>query len=292
MRKYMFFSLCLLFCAALLLSTIETATAASQGSSASGSLTLNKTKIKLSHAYVDLVNPDEPVICISDKPLPADAFSLGLLSEGYVREKKVHVLIFSISRKDKKPSGYINWLYFPGKETHFMNIGHAITVTIKRLDDTVIEGKITTPKPLVDDFYKVTLSLDAQFKVSLSKPAVKTAPPKVFVTGDTSHPAKVYAEYYRACLMGDIKKLRGFLSAKARKEFDAFDEKERQMAVEVFKMRPTDVKITKPSITDDTASFSVHGSLRYGEKATGSVKMVLEEGKWKVREDKWASSSN
>ena len=33
--------------------------------------------------------------------------------------------------------------------------------------------------------------------------------------------------------------------------------------------------------------FTVHGSIRLGEEATGSVKMVLEEGQWKVSEDKW-----
>jgi hypothetical protein len=47
------------------------------------------------------------------------------------------------------------------------------------------------------------------------------------------------------------------------------------------------VKIGTPAIAGDSASFTVHGSMRPGEEARGSVKMVLEEGKWKVLEDKW-----
>jgi hypothetical protein len=59
----------------------------------------------------------------------------------------------------------------------------------------------------------------------------------------------------------------------------------------VLTQRPSEVKIGTPAIAGNSASFTVHGSMRSGEEATGSVKMVLEGGKWKVREDKWKITS-
>jgi len=282
------FSICILFSCVLIFSSVQTADAGSGKNSASGTLTLNKAKIKLVHAYADMVNPEEPVIVISDKPLPADDFSISLLSEGFIRDKKVHAIVFSISRKEKKLTDSIRFLYFPGKKTHFTALGDAAVLNIRRLDDTVIEGKITTPKPVADDFFEVSFSFDASFHVSLSKSAAKSVPQKVTVTGDTSPSAKAYAEYYRACIKGDIDKIRSFMHSKIRDEFDAYDKEMREAMIYALQhMRPTGINISKPSVTAEYASFIVKGSLKYGEKATGSVRMILEEGQWKVLEDKW-----
>ncbi|OGP57143.1 MAG: hypothetical protein A2V65_07505 [Deltaproteobacteria bacterium RBG_13_49_15] len=107
------------------------------------------------------------------------------------------------------------------------------------------------------------------------------------MTGDASPPAEVYAEYYRACLAGDTGKMLPFFSGKARKEFESFDKDSRNMIAELCKTRPDEVKISKPSIFGDQVSFTVTGTSRQGEKATGKVKMVNEQGLWKVLEDKW-----
>ena len=286
MRVPLFF-VCILFSCVMIFNNVQTAVAGSGKNSASGSLTLNKTKIKLVHAYVDVVNPDEPVVVISDKPLPADDFCISILSEEFIKEKKVHAIVFSISRKEKKLTESIRFLFFPGKKTHFASIGNQAVLNIKSPDGAMLEGKITTPKPVVDDFFEVTFSFDASFQVSLSKPAAKSASKKIVVKGDTSPPAKAYAEYYRACTAGDIDKVRSFLHAKNREEFDAYDKEMREAVMYTLQMRPAKITISKPTVEGDNVSLTINGSSKYGEKATGSVKMVLEGGTWRVLEDKW-----
>ena len=109
--------------------------------------------------------------------------------------------------------------------------------------------------------------------------------------GDASPPAKAYAEYYRACLEGDVDKLLQFIAEKERKEFEGNIKERREAVIYVLTQRPSEVKIGAPAIAGNSASFTVHGSMRPGEEATGSVKMILEEGKWRVREDKWTITS-
>jgi hypothetical protein len=167
-----------LCCAWMLLSWAKSAQSAPQGSSASGSLTLNKVTIKLTYAYADMVNPEEPIIVLSNQPLPSDDFSISVLSENYVREKKVHAIIFSLSPKEKNLSGSLNFFYFPGKKTHFVALGNEAVLTITRFDDTAIVGKYKTPKPMVDDFNEVTFSFDASFQVNLGQSKAGPAPSK------------------------------------------------------------------------------------------------------------------
>ena len=107
------------------------------------------------------------------------------------------------------------------------------------------------------------------------------------MTGDASPPAEVYAEYYRACLAGDTGKMIPFFSSKARKEFESFDKDSQNMISELCKSRPDEVKINKPFVSSSQVSFTVTGISRLGEKATGNVQMLNEQGKWKVLQDKW-----
>jgi hypothetical protein len=148
------------------------------GNSVSGSLSVNKTKIKLLYAYVDEDNPDSPIVALSDKPLQSP-FSIGILEDKLIKKNKVHVLIFEISPKEKKlAAGGLGALYFPGKKTHYVAIADKLSLTLDKITDAVMEGKITTPKPVVDDFYEITLSCDASFKVSWRKGNVKSEPKK------------------------------------------------------------------------------------------------------------------
>jgi hypothetical protein len=164
----------------MMLTWAKNAQSAPQGSSVSGLLTLNKDMIKLTYAYVDLDNPEEPIIVLSDKPLPPDNFSISMLSESYIRQKKVHAIVFTLSAKEKKlsGSGSINFFYFPGEKTHFIALGNEVALTITRYDDTAIVGKYKTPKPMVDDFNRVTISFDASFQVNLGKSKAAPAPSK------------------------------------------------------------------------------------------------------------------
>jgi hypothetical protein len=119
----------------------------------------------------------------------------------------------------------------------------------------------------------------------------KKPPLQISVTGDTSPPAKAYAHYFRLCLEGEIAKLLDGLASESRKQLESMDQPTREMAVEVLRMKPERIKIGKPVVTGQAASFKVEGFPPAGEKATGSVKMVIEDGTWKILEDKWAYES-
>jgi hypothetical protein len=81
--------------------------------------------------------------------------------------------------------------------------------------------------------------------------------------------------------------VREFIAEKERKEFERDIKENREALMYVLAQRPSEVKIGTPSIAGNSASFTIHGSMGPGEEAMGSVKMVLEDGKWKVSEDKW-----
>jgi len=278
----------IILCSAMMLTWGENAQSASQSSTASGSLTLNNKEIKLTHAYVDMVNPEEPIVVLSDKPLPPEDFSISILSETYIREKKVHAVLFSLSPMEKKLSGSLNFFYFPGNKTHFVALGDQAVLTITQFDDTTIAGQYKTSKPIVEGFSEVTLSFDATFQVKTGKSKAGMAPlKKIIIKGDTSLPARVYVEYYKSCLEGNLGKGRDFMAERERKEFDRHARENREALLYLFTQRPSEVRISTPAISGNTASITVHGSIRLGEEATGSIKMVLEGGQWKVSEDKW-----
>jgi hypothetical protein len=97
-----------------------------------------------------------------------------------------------------------------------------------------------------------------------------------------------YAGYYRACVAGDVGQILASIASGNRREFESYNKDMREMVIAVLKARPAKIKIGNPSISGDKASFSVEGLDNAGQKAIGSIKMVMEEGKWKVSEDKWS----
>jgi hypothetical protein len=62
------------------------------------------------------------------------------------------------------------------------------------------------------------------------------------------------------------------------------------MALEVMKMRPEKLRIEKPAITGEQATFKASGK-EGSALSTGSIRMVIENGAWKVLEDKWQTVS-
>jgi hypothetical protein len=89
---------------------------------------------------------------------------------------------------------------------------------------------------------------------------------------------------------GNFEGMKKYLVAKNLKEAEAMDSKEREMVLDILKMRPEQLKIEKPSITGDQATFKASGK-EGSTVSTGSIKMVIENGTWKVLEDKWQSVS-
>ncbi len=112
------------------------------------------------------------------------------------------------------------------------------------------------------------------------------APKKVSFTGDDSAPVKAYKEYYRAVMSGNAEGMKKGLAAKSLKDYEKMEGKEQEMLLDVMKMRPEKLKIEKPVIAGNEAVFKVSGK-EGSAVSTGTIKMVNENGTWKVLEDKW-----
>jgi hypothetical protein len=259
---------------------------AAASANVSGTLEINKKKFKLTHGYIDMVRPEEPVIVLSDKPLPKE--QIPFLNADYVIKNKVHAVVFGIVSKDRKISD-MRWVYLGGEAEIPVTVfpEDIISLDLKRADETIVEGKIKTTKPktLTD----LTYAFTAAFKLSAKAAREKAlAPKKVSFTGDDSAPVKAYKDYYQGAMNGDAGAMKKNLAAKSLREFESMDAKEQAIVIEMMKMRPEALKISKPTIEGNTAAFKAEGKEGTGE-STGTIRMQLEDGRWKVLEDKWSS---
>ncbi len=261
----------------------------------SGTMEINKKKFKLSHGYIDMVQPTEPLIVLSDKPLPPE--QVPFLNADYAVKNKVHAVVFGIIVKDKKISKELLMLY-TGGDYSSPAVGYPVDIIyldVKQADESMIEGtiKTKTPNTLGELTYSFLGSFKFSSKAALNKAkaddAKAKAPKKVSFSGDDSAPVKAYKEYYRALMSGEPASMRKYLCAKSLKEFDAMaDPREQAMGLELMRMRPEVVKISKPSLAGNEASFKVEG--KEGKNiSTGSIKMQQEGVVWKVLEDKWST---
>lgn len=89
-----------------------------------------------------------------------------MLSENYIRQKKVHAVLFSLSPGEKTLLGSVRFIYFPGKKSHFVALGDNAELSTTRFDATAMAGKYKTPKSVTESFDEVTYSFDASFQVS------------------------------------------------------------------------------------------------------------------------------
>ena len=135
----------------------------------SGTLNLGKEKIVLKYAYVDEAQADEPIVVLSDQPLPASA--IPFIPEKLINENKVTAIVFSVSRKDKTLTNSFAMLYLPGHGG--VGLGRVEDgnekLTIKQLDASVMEGNIATTK--VNDIVASIppYSFDLTFTVELGR---------------------------------------------------------------------------------------------------------------------------
>jgi len=150
------------WCGGVLLFGFMPEARAGERKSVSGTLNLDGKAVALEYAYVDESDAEEPIVVLSDKPLPAEA--IPFLPEKLVKEKAIHAVAFSVSRKDKTLTNTYGKVYGPG---HEMGVGlgrvedNRIRLLIKQLDASAIEGTVATIKPVVLSF--VTYSFDLTF---------------------------------------------------------------------------------------------------------------------------------
>ena len=142
-------------------------------SKVSGTLTLGEEKIALKYAYVDEAQPAEPIIVLSDQPLPAK--SIPFIPEKLVDEQKIHAVAFSVSAADKTWTNTFGKLYLPGHGG--VGLGRVEdgneTLVIRKIDSGAIEGTFAT-RSVVHVIESVPpYSFDLSFSVNLVKGAAQ-----------------------------------------------------------------------------------------------------------------------
>jgi hypothetical protein len=250
-----------------------------------GSVTTDGQKIPLVLAYID-ESPTDIIIVLASKDVPRDV--IPFIGEEVARKLKIHAVAFTVSRTDRALSRGLSGVFYPGPEMGFVGMREgAATLQLKRLDATGIEGRIFTPKPV--ELSSVTYSFDVTFSVPLGKAAPPPPPVEVTVSGDTSPPARAYADYYRAVFAGDVQRIGGFFAAARRKDFEAADPQKREMLLEIMKINPAEIRILQPVIAGARATLTVQGVNETSGTTTGTITMVQEGGAWKVANEKWST---
>jgi hypothetical protein len=141
------------------------ARAASSGKDVTGTLTVDGKAIPLEHAYLDVTDPDEPIIVLSDKALPATA--IPFIPERLVKENQIHAVAFSLSRNDGKFTNTFGKVYSPGHELG-VGLGRVeegnVSLELTRNDAAEVDGTIATVKPvkLASIAYSFSLSFHAK----------------------------------------------------------------------------------------------------------------------------------
>jgi len=256
--------------------------------SVKGTLTVNEETFQLKYAYV-YEQEDEVAVFMTDNPVSQDNVPFDLGDLAY--EGKIHGFSVGISKSKKQTinDSANNAIY------HKVMMGrgsiiNAAKLTVKTFTGNVLEAKLTLDKPGTFNCFSCpkdhTYLYDVTFKVNLAVSKDKSMKPiEIIVTGDDTPTGKAYASYYKAKLAGDIDEVKKWVVKEHVKDFNG--EMGKMMIKISMKMDPKEVKIIKTDISGDTAKLTVKGTTGDHSPVTGYVKMVLENGRWKVDIDKW-----
>jgi|GEM_PF-1412569 len=103
-------------------------------------------------------------------------------------------------------------------------------------------------------------------------------------TEDEETLSRLYHDYHKAIQEEHIEVLKGFLTSERQKEMLGEDA---SMKLKMIKeLLPSDIKITGTTVSDITAVLEVEGQMQ-GQKMTGKVEFLKEEGEWKIAKENW-----
>lgn len=131
--------------------------------SVSGKLEIDGKTYALEHAYMDEADGDEPIVVLSDKSLPPEA--IPFVPAKLVKEKDVHAIAFSFSRKSKTLTNTFGKVWAPEHEIG-VGIGRVedgnVKLTVTLLSPSAVEGRIATVKPVKLSY--ISYAFDLPFK--------------------------------------------------------------------------------------------------------------------------------
>jgi hypothetical protein len=256
--------------------------------SVEGTLTVNDETYELKHAYI-YQQDDEVVVALTDNPVTQDNVPFDLADLAY--EGKIHGVSFGLSKKQKKVK--TDSVYHVVYHKIFLGRGALKDpgkLTINRFDEKTLEAVLSIDKPTVYELYagsnKPTYQYHAAFKVALAAGEEGSSKPaEVTITGDDTPAGKSYASYYKAKLAGNVGEMKKWVAKSHVKDLDS--EMGKMMVKMSMNTDPKTINIVSTDVSGDSAILTVKGKTGAQSSATGNVKMVLEDGEWKVDTDKW-----
>ena len=277
---------------AVLLATSVSAYATDPGT-AKGTMTVGGKKTDLKYA-VAKNTPNgfdkkitDVVVLLSNVPVTAEQFaSIGKMMD-LADSGKLTGIEAEITPDNKIISGQI---YSP--EFHLS--GNSFSATGMHQFDpktntkTEVEGKLSTTHE--SSFKNVAFSYNATFHAVVTAPKTE-APAKLKGTplpaggGDLG---KTYLAFTKSVGAGDMKAVKSGVSAERAAQMDTPDFK--QMFPLIQAMQPKNIKVTGGAVDGDNATLNATG-VSDGAKATGTITMVREGGKWKVAKESWSSGN-
>ncbi|UCH95810.1 MAG: DUF4878 domain-containing protein [Candidatus Aminicenantes bacterium] len=105
--------------------------------------------------------------------------------------------------------------------------------------------------------------------------------------GDEGTLKQLYHDYHNALQEEDIQALKQYISSRGQEEMLG---EGASMKIKMIKeMMPTGIKITKTTVSGDTAVLEVKGKMGK-QTMTGKVNVLKEDGEWKIDKESWTMS--
>jgi len=265
-----------LFIVLVLIILIALPTYAYAQNSAKGTLMVDGTTATLSNIYFDQYE-NEFTIILTDHPVPPDMVPYGIteLSE----QGKVKALKFTVSRETKELMGNRGKaIYFHPVWDRNIDIGKP-ELKITRFDENMLVGSIKTPTAEESEGHN--FSYDISFSLSLKKET-----PKLTFKGKDGPQVDAYKAYCQSILDGNIDKFKKYVPTE-NLQYMPKDNKDIILGLEFVRdTMMTDIEVMEIDTNGNNSVLTLKGS-RGIDSADGKVKMLLEDGTWKVSEESW-----
>jgi hypothetical protein len=236
----------------------------------SGTLTVEGKAAQLNHGYV-IDYGDGLVIVLTDKQMTHDDVDGGF----DVREKSLRGFKLTVKKKTKELLEGIG--FHEAVTSSGWYLPDAGTLQFQNLDDKTVSGRLSSRKP--EQWNDKTYTYDVKFSLPV-KPPFDYAAVRVIGNGIETAPGKVYAEYHKVVMTGNYEQLGQYISEKVPVTLEDL------ASVQGTKKMTGAIELTikKVDIQADRAELVVEGK-RGRKNVAGTIKMKLENGKWKIVEE-------
>ena len=261
---------------------------ASDPGTATGTMTVGGKKTTLKYAvarnHVDEGKTNIRVL-LSNVPVTVEQFDdIGAMME-LADSGKLTGIEVEITPDKKIISGQLYSPEFHLQGNNFSAVGmHEFTPT--KFTKTALAGKLSTSHE--SSFNKVSFAYSATFNAAVqtpkaAEPAKLKGTPLPAGGGDLG---KTYLAFTKSIAAGDMNAVKNGVSAERAAQMNTPDFKEMFPLIQA--MQPKDIKVTGGAVDGDSATLNATG-VSDGDKATGTISMVREGGKWKVAKESWSS---